>query len=75
MLHQWIQNVLMPYMTLKHPNKRHSAYVLKHIAEKEIGRYVSQEELQAALLDCGYPVSRYYPIREQFFKEVLHHAY
>lgn len=75
MLHQWIQVNLMPYMTLKYPNKKHSAYALKHIAEEKIGRYVSQEELQEALQECGYPVSDYYPISEKFFKEVNRHGY
>lgn len=70
MLKEWIRVNLLPYMTLKHPNKKHSAYALKHTVEKEIGRYVSQEELQDILHECGYPVNDYYPVSERFFKEV-----
>lgn len=71
MLKNWIQVNLIPYMTLKQPNKKHSVYVLKHIVEKRFGRYVSQEKLQAVLQELGYPVSDYYPISERFFKEVF----
>ena len=67
-LGNWIDKQLMPYMTLKQPNKKHSAYELKHIAEREIGRYVCEGELQAALARRKYPVDDYYPIREAFFK-------
>lgn len=70
MLMDWIQLYLLPFMILKYPNKRHSAYELKHIAEKAIGRYVSQLELQEALHECGYPVSQHYPISEHFFKYI-----
>lgn len=65
----WVKNRLIPYMTLKHPNRKHSVYRVKHIAEKQLGRYVSQAELQAVLAAHGYPISNYYPISESFFKE------
>lgn len=68
-LMMWVADRLIPYMTLMRPNKKHSAYELKHIAEKEIGRYVCQGELQAALARRGFPMNDYYPIREEFFKK------
>lgn len=68
MFEEWIDNNLMPYMTLKQPNKKHSAYAIKHIVEKYVGRYISQEELQSILEKHGFPVSDYYPISEYFFR-------
>lgn len=53
---QWIFNELRPYMTLK------------HIAEKAIGRYVCEGELQAVLATFGFPPSDHYPISEKFFQ-------
>ena len=68
-LTHWVHEELIPYMTLKRPNRKHSVYELKHIAEKEIERYVCQGELQAVLARCGFPMNDYYPIREEFFKK------
>jgi len=68
-MNTWVKNRLIPYMTLKQPNRKHSVYRVKHIVEKQLGRYVSQEELQAVLAAHGYPISNYYPISESFFKE------
>ena len=70
MLHQWIWKRLVPYMTLKRPNKKYSVFAIRHFAGKELGRYVSQEEMQTALKDFGFPVSKYYPVSDRFFKEV-----
>ena len=70
MLKKWVWLYLMPHMVLKSPNTRYSVYTLKHIAEREIGRYVSQEELQGVLSDLGFPVSEYYPVSNKFFREV-----
>ena len=73
-LFNYCRDVLMPYMTLKSANMKHSAYGLKHIVEKEIDRYISEEELVIALAALGrYPTkysqtSRYYPISEKYFK-------
>ena len=67
-LSKWVHDELRPYMTLKHPNKKHTAYRLKHIAEKEIGRYVCEGELQAALARIGFPPCDHYPISEKFFQ-------
>lgn len=36
------------------PNKRQSSYGLKHKVEKQLGRYVSNGELIAAMILCGY---------------------
>lgn len=65
---EYCHKEILPYMTRKTPNEKHSVYRLKHIAEAEIGRYVSQEEMQEALLTFGYPISTFYPLREEFFK-------
>ena len=65
----WVDEQLIPYITLKRPNKKHCAYGLKHTAEQEIGRYVCEGELQAALARRGYLVIDYYPISENFFKK------
>lgn len=66
---QYCKDELLPYMTRKSPNTRHSTYCMKRIIEKEIDRYIPMEELQQTLLILGYPVSDYYPISETYFKE------
>lgn len=62
---------ILPYMTRKTLNMKHTAYGLKHIAESEIGRYVSQNELQRTLAKFGYPVNDFYPISQNFYKEYV----
>ena len=69
-LELYCKNELIPYMTRKTLNTKHSAYGLKHIVEKEIGRYVSQDELQQALLKFGFPVNDFYPISQKYFKKM-----
>lgn len=66
---QYCKDELLPYMTRKSPNTKHSAYGMKHIIEKEIDRYIPIEELQRTLQVLGYPVSDYYPVSETFFKQ------
>jgi hypothetical protein len=49
----WLLDNLKP---IKTPTQ--SSYRLKHIAERALGRYVSNGELIAAALMAGYPISR-----------------
>ena len=65
---EWVKDNLIPYMTLKNPNRRHSTYYLKHLVECHSGQYLSQEDLQTILADYGFPASNYYPVREEFFR-------
>ena len=40
-------------------NTKHSSYGLKHIVERCLGSYVSNGELIAAMILCGYKYKRY----------------
>ena len=71
----WVDTELMPYMTLKSINERHSSYGLKHIAEREVGFYVSNGDIKLALLENGVPFKAYqgspnpsYPISQKFYR-------
>lgn len=66
---RYCEEKLLPYMTRKTVNRKHSAYRLKNMAERDLRRYVSQEEFQQALSSLGYSVSDYYPLSEKFFIE------
>lgn len=79
MIKAWIKMNLLPFMTLKTPNRKHTVYCIKHtvycikhIVEKHTGKYISVDDLQAVLLEAGYPISRYYPISECFFRRYQH---
>ena len=63
----YCENTFLPYMTRKTLNKKHTAYQLKNLAERDLNRYVSKEEFQKAMAILGFPVSDYYPLSEQFF--------
>lgn len=68
LIEAWVKMYLLPFMTLKAPNRNHTVYCIKHIVEKHTGKYISVEDLQAILANAGYPISRYYPISEYFFR-------
>lgn len=70
-LERYCKEEILPYMTRKTLNMKHTAYGLKHLVESEIGRYVSQDELQQVLLTFGYPVNDFYPISQKFYKEYV----
>lgn len=67
-MEQFVDLYLLPYMTLKRPNRRHSVYAIKTIIERETKQYISLENLQDYLAKCGYPVSDFYPVSERFFR-------
>lgn len=54
-LDKWIDERIMTYMTRKSMNSNYSSYKLKHVAEREIGRYVSNDELKQVLKCKGVP--------------------
>ena len=71
----WVDTELMPYMTLKSINERHSSYGLKHVAERDVGFYVSNGDIKLALLENGVPFKAYpgspnisYPISQKFYR-------
>jgi len=72
----WVDTELMPFMTRKTVNKRHnSSYWLKHVAERELGFYVSSADIRYALIEnCinSWTPRReshaYYPINYKFAK-------
>ena len=71
----WVDTELMPYMTRKSINERHNSYGLKHIAEEELGFYVSNGDIKLALLENGVPFKSYpgspntaYPLSQRFYK-------
>jgi len=70
----WVDIELMPYMTRKTINDRHSSYGLKHIAENEIGFYVCNSDIKLILLENGVPFKKYpgspnvvYPLSQMFY--------
>lgn len=74
----WIDEVLMTYMTRKSINTRISSYGIKHKCEKDIGEYVSNEEIKYLLAlkgipsrgtsDRVYPLNLCYPLSQDFLK-------
>jgi len=71
----WVDNKLMPFMTRKSFNERHTSYGLKHIAEKELGFYVSNGDIKLALMENNVPFKEYpgspnvsYPLSQWFYK-------
>jgi hypothetical protein len=71
----WVDTELMPFMTRKSINERHSSYGLKHVAESELGFYVSNGDIKLALLENGVPFKAefgspnpMYPLSERFYK-------
>ena len=82
---EWVETELMPHMTRMTINENHSSYGLKHVAEKELGFYVSNGDIKLVLLEkgvqyksCPNNPNTSYPLSEQFFKtttDVLHLPY
>ena len=71
----WVDAELMPYMTRKSINIRYTSYGLKHIAQKEIGFYVSNGDIKLALMENDVPFravlyspNTMYPLSESFFR-------
>lgn len=52
-LDNWVREYLKPIKTL---NRRHTAYGLKHTAQRMLGFYVSEGELKESMERCGYRV-------------------
>lgn len=48
---EWISANLEPTKTI---NRRHTSYGLKHLAENRLGFYVSNDDMKAAMLACGF---------------------
>ncbi len=72
---QWVETELMPFMTRKSINERHSSYGLKHTAENEIGFYVSNGDIKLILMELGVPHKSYwhspnvtYPLSQRFYR-------
>ena len=73
---EWVEKELMPYMTRKSINELHHSYGLKHVAEKQIGFYVSNGDIKLALMEEGVPFKAYYrdpyvsyPLSERFYRD------
>ena len=50
-LREWISANLQPRKTI---NRHHTSYGLKHIAERFLGFYVSNDDMKAAMVACGF---------------------
>ena len=50
-LREWISANLQPMKTI---NRRHTSYGLKHLAESRLGFYVSNDDMKAAMVACGF---------------------
>lgn len=50
-LREWISANLQPTKTI---NRRHTSYGLKHLAQGRLGFYVSNDDMKAAMLACGF---------------------
>lgn len=50
-LDMWVALTLWPIQTI---NRKHTSYGLKHMCERDIGHYVSDEDMKAALLRAGF---------------------
>jgi len=50
-LKEWVLKNLVKRKTT---NPHHTSYGLKHIAEQEIGRYVSNEEFHKTMIEAGF---------------------
>lgn len=72
-LKDWVNKRLMPHMTRNSINYNISSYQLKHVAERELGCYVSNEELMEVLTGMGVKCicvrrQAYYPLRSRWNK-------
>jgi len=72
---EWVNTELMPFMIRKKINDCHSSYGLKHVAENELGFYVSNGDIKLILLENGMPFKAYpgspntsYPLSQKFYK-------
>ena len=53
---KWIlSGAIKPRKTI---NRNASSYGIKHIAERAVGHYISNEALIKAMIECGYKASR-----------------
>ena len=50
-LREWISANLQPRKAI---NRHHTSYGLKHIAERCLGFYVSNDDMKAAMVACGF---------------------
>ena len=70
----WIDERLMPYMTRHTINKSISSYTLKHLAENELGFYVSNDTIKDLLKQKGVKCevigsNAYYPLSSKAWKK------
>ena len=54
-LREWINAHLGKTKT---NNRLHTSYGLKHLVESRVGFYVSNDDMKAAMLDCGFTAKR-----------------
>lgn len=47
----WINENLLPIAS---PNGKHTSYGIKHIIQKEIGIYLTNNQFKDAMLECGF---------------------
>lgn len=47
----WIKNNIRPRRTV---NKTYTSYGLKHIAERDLNLYISNNQFKDAMLQCGF---------------------
>lgn len=72
-IEEWIDSHLMPYMTRKTINYSISSYGIKHIAESELGFYVSNDAIKELLQERGVEgvlvgKNAYYPLCSKWKK-------
>ena len=69
-LQRYCKEILVKYMTRKTPNLDHTAYGLRFIVEKELGRHISQGDLTRALAELGIAPAMHYPISEKYYQYI-----
>lgn len=74
-IREWVRTELKPIKSL---NKKHSSYGLKHMCEKMVGFYVSNDMMKKALIlegyECGdtYGFNWHFNISEKSINKLLH---
>lgn len=74
-IQKWIKSEVVPQL-IKTINMKHSSYTIKHICEKDLEFYVSNEDIKANMSLLGIKhkvvgctgINYSYPISENFFK-------
>ncbi|AIY82007.1 hypothetical protein U728_2923 [Clostridium botulinum 202F] len=74
-IQEWIKREIKPNL-IKTINRKYTSYTIKHICEKELGFYVSNEDIKYNMNLLGIyhekvkvnSINYYYPISQRWFK-------